>query len=100
MSTTGVYHLVELQRPDDGWGELQALAARARTAAHSLSSEGTAVRFLRSIFVPESGCCFLLFQAESAEDAGLAAARADLAVRDIAAVETAAHPEDHQEERP
>ena len=66
MSAIARYHLVELQRPQGGWGELQAAAAQARSAAEQVSSEGTPVRFLRSIFVPDDETCFHLFEGTAA----------------------------------
>jgi hypothetical protein len=39
---------------------------RARAAAAELTRRGTAVRYRRSIFVPDEETCFLLFEAESA----------------------------------
>ena len=56
------YHLVQLHRPQDGWGELQALAAQARSAAEQVNAEGAPVRFLRAIFVPDDEACFHLFK--------------------------------------
>jgi hypothetical protein len=62
-------------------------AARARLAAEELSREGTPVRYLRSIFVPEDESCFLLYEAVSAEDVEEAARRASLRFeRAVAAV--------------
>ena len=60
------YHLIELHRPEHGWDELQALSARARSAAERVNSEGTPVRFLRSIFVPDVETCFHLFEGTAA----------------------------------
>jgi hypothetical protein len=40
--------------------------------------EGTPVRFLRSIFVPEDDTCFLLYEAPSARSVRQAAGRAGL----------------------
>ena len=60
------YHLIELRRPEDGWDELQALSARARSAAERVNSEETPVRFLRSIFVPDDETCFHLFEGTAA----------------------------------
>ena len=42
-------------------------AERARAASAELTREGTPVRFLRSIFVPEDETCFFLFEADSAD---------------------------------
>jgi hypothetical protein len=60
------YHLVELHRPEHGWNDLQALSARARSAAERVNSEETPVRFLRSIFVPDVETCFHLFEGTAA----------------------------------
>ena len=68
------YHLIELRRPDHGWYELQALSARARTAAERVNSDQLPVRFLRSIFVPDDETCFHLFE-------GTAAAVAETLIR-------------------
>lgn len=65
MQESSRYHLVELHRPGNGWSELQALAARARSAAEHVNSAGTPVRFLRSIFVPDDEKCFQLFEGTS-----------------------------------
>jgi hypothetical protein len=72
------YHLIELHRPDHGWDELQALSARARSAAERVNSEETPVRFLRSIFVPDDGTCFHLFEGTAAAVAE-ALSRAEIA---------------------
>lgn len=77
-------YLVELHRPQDGWGELQAVAARARAAADELRAEGTPVRFLRSVFVPEDNSCVFLFEAASAEAVGEAGRRAALRIERVA----------------
>jgi hypothetical protein len=53
-------------------------AQRTRRAARDLTREGTPVRYLRSIFVPEDETCFVLLQAGSAEAAHEAARRAAL----------------------
>ena len=60
------YHLVELHRPEHGWDELQALSANARSAAERVNSAETPVRFLRSIFVPDTETCFHLFEGTAA----------------------------------
>jgi hypothetical protein len=45
--------------------DLPATGARARAAAETLSSSGQAVRYLRSILLPEDETCFHLFEGES-----------------------------------
>ena len=64
---------------------------RAREAAATLTAEGTRVRFLRSIYVPEDETCFLL-SAGSIDAAREAARRAALSYEHVA--ETA-RPEAH-----
>ncbi len=51
-------------------------AERARLAAEEVSRDGTPVRYLRSIFVPEDETCFLMYEAARAEDVEEAARRA------------------------
>jgi hypothetical protein len=64
-----------------------ASSKRARLAAAALNSEGTTVRYLRSILVPEDETCFYLYEAGSAEAVREAARRAGLQFeRIIAAV--------------
>jgi hypothetical protein len=53
-------------------------AERSRLAAEQLTREGTPVRYLRSIFVPEDETCFYLYEAASAEAVRRAASRAEL----------------------
>lgn len=50
---------------------MDALAAaqkRAIETTQKLSKEGSPVRYIRTTFVPEEGCCMCLFAAERAED--------------------------------
>ena len=47
-------------------------------AAEKLSAEGTHVRLLRSILVPEDETCFYLFQAQTSDAVREAATRAGL----------------------
>ena len=58
--------------------------ARARIAAEELTREGTAIRLLRSIFVPEDETCFYLYEAETVEAVREAARRAALPFERIA----------------
>ena len=56
---------------------------RARIAAEELTREGTLVRFLRSIFIPEDETCFYLYEAETAAAVREAAQRAALPLERI-----------------
>jgi len=53
-------------------------ADAARQAAEQLTSEGTIVHFVRSIFIPEDETCLHLYRAESIDDVRAAATRASL----------------------
>jgi hypothetical protein len=75
-------YLVELYLPGTGAGELPSVAARAHAGALQMSSDGTPMRFLRSIIVPGDETCFLLFEApcqqtvrETVEQAGISFTR-------------------------
>ena len=57
---------------------------RARVAAEGLNREGTPIRFLRSIVVPEGETCFYLYEAASVEAVRELAGRAALPVDRIA----------------
>lgn len=57
---------------------------RARVAADELTRKGTAIRLLRSIFVPEDETCFYLYEAETVEAVREAARRAALPFERIA----------------
>ena len=70
------YHTFQLARPAAGGSRLSQLNARARAACDELSRQGTRVRFLRSIFVPEDEACFHLYEAVSADAVREAARRA------------------------
>jgi hypothetical protein len=76
-------YTVELHLTRSGWAELQDAAARARRATEQMQVEGEHVRFLRSIFVPEDDACFFLYEGTSAQSVRAAAARAQLAVRQV-----------------
>jgi hypothetical protein len=53
-------------------------AARARRAGQELTDEGTPVRYLRSLYVPEDETCFFLYLARCVDDVREAARRAAL----------------------
>lgn len=74
MTTTR--YLAEVYVPQLGEEELVHAAARARVAAEELSAEGTPVRYLRSLFVPDDETCFWLYEACSPEAVGEATRRA------------------------
>lgn len=70
-------YLVELTPAENGFDDIQTLTARSRVACRDLTRQGTPVRFLRSVFVPEDGTCLLIFEAATAgvvEEAGRRAA--------------------------
>jgi Protein of unknown function (DUF4242) len=69
-------------------------AKRARLAAEELDDEGTAIRYLSSILVPEDETCFYLYEAGSADAVHEAARRAGLQYERIS--EAVAEP--HREE--
>jgi hypothetical protein len=60
---------------------------RAARAAELLSGEGTPVRYLRAMFVPEDETCFFLFEAPSSELAGEAVRRAGVEYDRVVAYE-------------
>jgi hypothetical protein len=78
--------LVELYVSRADTAAVERQAGRARLAAEELSREGTPVRYLRSVFVPEDETCFLLYEAVSAEQVEEAARRASLRFDHAAAV--------------
>jgi hypothetical protein len=73
-------YLAELYVPRSGSDGVRDAALRARAAADELRRSGTAVRFLRSIFVPAEETCFLLYEAESAESVRRAGGEAGIAL--------------------
>jgi hypothetical protein len=75
--------LVELERPDLPGAEVQALADRSRAVAAQMRGEGASLRYLRTIYVPEDGRCFLLFEGGSAVEVSEAGRRAGLAPRGV-----------------
>jgi hypothetical protein len=71
--------LVELYVSRRDLDSVRRGAARARTAAEDLASEGRLVRYVRSVFVPDDETCFYLYEAASAADVREAASRAAIA---------------------
>jgi hypothetical protein len=78
-------YLVELEPPEAGWDDIQALVARSRAAAEELRRSGSAVRFLRSVFVPEDGTVYLLFEGPSESAVREAVSHAGLGVEGVVA---------------
>ena len=70
--------LVELYVSRGDGAAVDAGCERARRAAEQLTREGTPVRYLRSIFVPEDETCFLLYEAAASGHVEDAARRAAL----------------------
>jgi hypothetical protein len=71
-------YLVETYLARGRVGERHTNEQRARTAAAELTGPGGAVRFERSIHVPEDEICFFVFEAPSSTDAARVAERAGL----------------------
>jgi hypothetical protein len=76
--------IVELYRSRTDAATIAADAEGARRAAEELTREGTPVRLLRSIFVPDDETCLLLYEAASAAAVGAAAMRAGLRYERVA----------------
>jgi hypothetical protein len=60
-------YLVEVHVPGSRADAARAAGRRARTAAQELARAGTAIRYLRTTFLPTDETCFHLFEASSAE---------------------------------
>jgi hypothetical protein len=71
-------YLVEVYLPRLRAADLRHAAARVRKAAEQLAREGTPVRHLRSIYLPEDETCFHFFEAADAETVREASRRATL----------------------
>ena len=77
--------LAERYLPQNDVAAAGLSARRLEAAAAELSGEGTAVRHLRAIFVPEDETCFHVFEAASPEAVGAAGERAQVLFGRIAA---------------
>ena len=60
-------YLVEAYTSRSHAQEAWAAGRRARAAAKALSREGTAVRYVRTTYLPDDETCFHFFEAPSAE---------------------------------
>lgn len=88
--------LVELYVSRADASAVERGAEAGRLAAEELTREGTPVRYLRSIFVPEDETCFFLYEAGSADAVREVAERAHLQFERVA--EAAAEPRRRGEE--
>jgi Protein of unknown function (DUF4242) len=69
-------YLAEVYAPEAT--ELTELAGQVRTAAEALARDGIAVRYLRSILIPEDETCFHVLEAPSTEAVAETGSRASL----------------------
>jgi hypothetical protein len=76
--------VAEQYLPASGADAAVKLAGAARRAAEQLTSEGTPIRFVRSIFIPEDETCLHVYQADSVETVRTAVARASLPLDRVA----------------
>jgi hypothetical protein len=81
-------YLIETYMPRTAAAAVGRGAELARAAADGLAREGTAVRYLRSIFVPEDETCFYVYEAESVDAVRAAAERASLPTARVMKAET------------
>jgi len=79
--------LVELYVSKTNCAAVAVEADRLRCAAAELTAEGSPVRLVQSIFVPEDETCFLLVEAATTESVRETARRASLRIERL--VETA-----------
>jgi Protein of unknown function (DUF4242) len=71
-------YVAHLQFPAGDATRLAAAGERARSAAEQLTRDGTAVRWVRSVYVPEDETCLLVFEAGTPEAVEQAGRRAGL----------------------
>ena len=81
-------YLVELYVAQGDHATARRQVERAERAGVELTGEGSAVRCLRSIFVPEDETCFLLYEAASADLVAEAVRRAGLRHEHISVAST------------
>jgi hypothetical protein len=77
------HYLVEVYLPRRDEAALADAAKRARAASEQVASEGTPVRYLRTIFVPQDEICFHVYEAAAADAVGEASRRAEIAYERI-----------------
>lgn len=60
-------YMVERSLKGIPMNDLAAAQQRAISAAQEMTKAGTPVHYIRTTFVPDSGCCMCLFAADDAE---------------------------------
>jgi hypothetical protein len=73
-------YVVERYRPSSDPQSLRSVADRLTAGAQHLSDEGTAVRYMDTIFLPDDETCLHLFEAGSEADVRAVARRAGVEV--------------------
>lgn len=71
-----VSYLVEGYDAKLDGAKLAQAARRAQLAVEALAREGTVVRFVQAIAIPDDDTCFLLYEASTADAVGEASRRA------------------------
>lgn len=61
-------YMVERNLKGIAMSDLAAAQRLAISTAQSYAANGTPMRYIRSTFAPEDGCCMCLFEARSASD--------------------------------
>jgi hypothetical protein len=51
---------------------------RLRSAAEEMAAQGTTIRYLNTLFIPEEEICFFVFEASTPEDVAEASRRAQI----------------------
>jgi hypothetical protein len=81
-------YLVEVFVPRSRAQDARATGRRAQAAAEELAREGTAIRYVRTTFLPDDETCFHLFEATTRAAVEEASLRAALGrVRIVPAIE-------------
>ena len=70
--------LIEVFVPRTDALRANRLALDAEAVTHRMQWEGTPIRFMRSIFVPDEETCFMLYEAATPDDVVIAAQRAGI----------------------
>ena len=75
--------LAELYLSRAGSGELRGAALRARSAAETMTREGTPIRYVRATFLADEETCFHVYEAGSRELVEEASRRAGIPVERV-----------------